>query len=146
MMHGNDFLTLAGKLAAQTAYGAAGYRSSVSRAYYGAYHLARSYLADANIHCPKNCGNEHLWIQRMFRQCDLEEGIEVGIALSNLHESRKAADYELENLEIESQANAQLCSLRADEIRSRIDDCSRRAIASQIEAGIRKYKRLVREE
>jgi hypothetical protein len=57
-MDGNDFIALAGKLAVAPAAGEATYRTVVSRAYYGAFHLARSFLVElgfvplgnANVH------------------------------------------------------------------------------------------------
>lgn len=145
-MQGNDFLILAGKLAAQTANGPAGFRTSVSRAYYGAYHLARQYLATIKIHCPGSCANEHLWVQRMFRNCETASGIEIVILLANLHDSRKVADYDLQRQEVESQQNAQTCSLRADEIKKRLNSCSETAIQSDIKQGIHKYRKQMREE
>ncbi|MCE9555313.1 MAG: hypothetical protein K8T91_18340 [Planctomycetes bacterium] len=145
-MNGNDFLILAGKLAAQTTYGPAGYRTAASRAYYGAYHLARQFLAEVNIFCPGSNANEHLWVQRMFRHCEIAQGMEIGILLSNLHESRKSADYDLNKTELESQTNAQISVLRGDDIHSRLIACSDHAISSRIEQGIRKYRRQIREE
>lgn len=145
MMQGEDFLSIAGKLAAQPSFGVAGYRTAISRAYYGIFHLARRFLADFRMHCPRGA-NEHLWIQRLFRHCDAAEGVQIGVLLGSLHESRKAADYDLLNWDVENQANVQAAVMRATELANRIKTCSSGAIRNQIEQGMRAYRRQIKEE
>jgi len=57
-MDGSDFIALAGKLAAGPAAGEATYRTAVSRAYYGAFHIARSFLAELGLQ-PVGNANVH---------------------------------------------------------------------------------------
>jgi hypothetical protein len=49
-MDGSAFIVFASRLAVATASGPAGYRSAVSRAYYGAFHLARELLQEFGFH------------------------------------------------------------------------------------------------
>jgi uncharacterized protein (UPF0332 family) len=71
----------------------ASYRTAVSRAYYGAFHLARAMLDEIGYRCQVR-DNEHLFAQRHFANCQQHEAREVGGSLANLHESRKEADYD----------------------------------------------------
>ena len=45
-MDGTEFIALAGKLVAVPAADEATYRTAISRAYYGAFHVARSFLVE----------------------------------------------------------------------------------------------------
>ena len=56
-MTGNEFIILAGKLA--TSADEASLRSAVSRAYYGAFHLAIQFLNDIERPVPQNA-NAHV--------------------------------------------------------------------------------------
>ena len=56
-MNGDDFIQLAGKLA--TSADPASLRSAVSRAYYGAFHLAGEFLADIGRPVPHHA-NAHV--------------------------------------------------------------------------------------
>jgi uncharacterized protein (UPF0332 family) len=138
-MIGNDFIDFASKLAVSQPTTPAGCRSAVSRAYYGAFHMALEWLEESHFH--KFGDNEHLQVQRHFQNCNVTEGIEIGTLLKNLHESRKDADYRLDKLQAETDANAKACVLRADAIRTRLQQASPSDPTGQaIVAGIEKFR------
>jgi len=136
-----DFHAFAANVAARQS-GPAGFRSAVSRAYYGAYHSARELVEVAmQISC-RFGGNEHKGLQRYFLNCQVAEGIQLGQLLENLHQSRREADYELTNLRYETQVQARLCVERASNIMSRVAQCRDPALSARIKAGIENYKSL----
>ena len=51
-MKGEDFIALAGKLAASQSDSEAAYRTATSHAYYGAFHAARALLATLQVRVP----------------------------------------------------------------------------------------------
>lgn len=63
MIDGQAFIHLAGRLAASAAADEAAGRSAVSRAYYGAFHLAVAFLGDLGIVFPANT-YAHAVVQR----------------------------------------------------------------------------------
>ena len=123
-MTGEDFISFSGRIAAQTAFGAAGYRSAVSRAYYGAFHCAREFLArQFSFHC-RTREQEHLWLQRHFLNCSVPDAHDVGKLLETLHAHRKKADYDLSATEADAQSHAMACVLRAEQVRRKLQSCS----------------------
>lgn len=62
-MDGNAFIALAGRLAALSTADEATYRTAVSRAYYGAFHLARSLLVEMGFK-PVGTANVHAFVQQ----------------------------------------------------------------------------------
>ncbi|REK12316.1 MAG: hypothetical protein DWQ37_12180 [Planctomycetota bacterium] len=65
-MKPNEFIVLAGRLAAGVDASAAERRSATSRAYYGAYHTAVNFLIAAGLQPPR----EHGEVQRMLARND----------------------------------------------------------------------------
>jgi len=141
-MNGGEFISFAGKLAMQTSHGPAGYRSAVSRAYYGAFHIARAYLNAFQFHCHSG-SNEHQWVQHHFQNCTTQTARDIGQSLANLHESRKVADYKLDKVAADRQSNAESCVLRADGIRDNIKECSNPALIATIKAEMVAYRQKV---
>lgn len=117
-MNGSDFIVLADHLVKQK-LGPSGYRSAVSRAYYGCYHLARDVLKDFGWYC-RDRANEHLWVQWHFENCTIATFVAIGKSLANLHQSRKHADYDLDKAFAETEANALTGVVRAERIKSEI--------------------------
>lgn len=140
-MQAEDFITFAGKIAAQGTVGTAGYRSAISRAYYGAYHLLLEYLEGLGHHC--NSDNIHVCVKRCLANCDVPEGANLGQRIGNLHENRKDADYDLQNPASETQGLARACVLRAEEIRRLLAECRVEPLRSKIAAGVDHYRRTV---
>jgi uncharacterized protein (UPF0332 family) len=141
MMDGGLFLTFAAKLAASGASGPAGYRSAVSRAYYGAFHLSREFLDRLGYRCRSD--NEHHWVQRHFLNCQVAEAKEIGRLLANLHESRKAADYNLQDSYCEVAKNAQFCVERADFIQNQLRVCGEAKLKADIQSDMNRYRKQV---
>jgi uncharacterized protein (UPF0332 family) len=143
-MDGSEFIEFSRNVSQQASVGPAGYRSSVSRAYYGAFHIARSVLYAFNFYC-RDKNSEHRWVQRHFLNCTTPIAVEIGKLLENLHESRKAADYDIHKPQPETKANAEFCVLRADEIKSKLQQCDEPAVKSQIQSEMLNYRVKVRE-
>jgi uncharacterized protein (UPF0332 family) len=139
-MNADDFQAFASSLAARPNLGAAAYRSAISRAYYAAYHSARELVeAGMGISC-KAGGSEHKKLQVYYLNCTVDEGVELGQLLNNLHQSRRDADYTLSLAQIETQGQARLCVERASEIIDRVRACTQPPLFGQIKAGIEGYK------
>jgi uncharacterized protein (UPF0332 family) len=139
-MDGSDFLDYAGKVAAMRSVGPAGYRSAVSRAYYGAFHLSCLFLEQYNFRCPKT-ENAHVWVQKHFLNCTLPLAAETGRLLADLHQSRKDADYDLAKTYADSQKNAAFCVARADEIRTRLQECATAPNIEQVRAEMLEFRK-----
>lgn len=142
-MKASEFIDFASQLAAATDASAPSLRSSSSRAYYGAFHVAKQFLhsLDAAFSC-RSGGNDHQFVQQHLMYCEVPDVADLGRLLSNLHESRKDADYRLEIMECESANYAQLCVDRASKIR---DDLAKvamiPAMKANVIAGINKYRK-----
>src|SRR5262245_21874293 len=87
-MTGHDFISLAGRLAASR--DEAALRTAVSRAYYGAFHLAIAFLAE--IDCPVST-NDHAEPVRRLSNSGNENAITAGRMLNDLQGARIRADY-----------------------------------------------------
>lgn len=82
-----------------------GYRSLVSRAYYGALHVALEFLAEMDIHVPRD-QNKHEKVPDLLehtRDTDLRK---AGNKLSDLREERNNADYKIDKPEFETETFA----------------------------------------
>jgi uncharacterized protein (UPF0332 family) len=141
-----EFITLANTLAVAPDSGPAGYRSAVSRAYYGAFLTARSLIQDEiGIKCKIGSVSAHTVLQMFLQNCHVPEAIQVGIMLGNLHERRKHADYDMDNGEPEDPAISNESVAQANDIIERLQRCSVLATRQQIHAGILQYKRDTRQ-
>jgi uncharacterized protein (UPF0332 family) len=141
-----EFITLANTLAVAPDSGPAGYRSAVSRAYYGAFLTARSLIQDdIGIKCKIGTVSAHTVIQMFLQHCHVPQAVQVGIMLSNLHERRKRADYDMDHGEPEDQAISSESVAQANDIIERLQGCRVLAIRQQIHAGILQYKRETRQ-
>ena len=95
-------------------------------------------MATARIHR----GNEHRLLQQCLLNSNVPEAYTVGKLLENLHERRKSADYDLDDADMETFANAELSIDRANDIIGRLNQCSAGFLSAQIRAGITQYRRL----
>jgi uncharacterized protein (UPF0332 family) len=82
MTRGGDFIDLAAKMAVATNESPVCFRTAISRAYYGAFHLARDLLAEMGYRCRVR-ENEHVFVQRHFANCHHPQAVEVAGLLSN---------------------------------------------------------------
>ena len=116
-MDAAEFITLSGKLVAM---GPPGARSAVSRAYYGAFHLAQALLVEM---AAESCGSgkAHNLVPLYLRSADHPDATAAADLLSDLHADRIKADYRLELAKAESQRFAMTAVETAREIQKRLD-------------------------
>jgi uncharacterized protein (UPF0332 family) len=100
-MNAEDFIAFAETVLPSQPQGAA-CRSVISRAYYGAFHLASSLLADQGIATDHNHGH----LQHDFLYSAHAVSCEIGVLLQELHSTRVEADYRLRNRRTEDPAIA----------------------------------------
>src|SRR5438045_2836714 len=108
-MTGDDLIALAAHLVANSAFGnaEARFRSAVSRAYYGAFHLAVSFLKEvAGIRVLEN-HTGHDQVCRLLRSTGNTQAIEAAASLAELRTTRNRADYKLQIRGFESRPNVQ---------------------------------------
>jgi len=143
-MNSIEFITLARTLADSETSGPAGYRSAVSRAYYGAFLSVQAMIEiDLALPCKLGTLSEHAVVQRFLLNCQVPEAAELGRLLGNLHEFRKDADYQMADTTYEDRGESRLCVDRADEIMVRLHQCSTMVMRQKIKAGIIQYRRAV---
>ena len=128
-MNGDAFISLAGKLA--TAADPAALRSAVSRAYYGAFHMAEAFLAEIDRPVPRNA-NAHVLVARTLQRSGQPDAIRAGSLLGDLHSDRIKADYRLDDLRVETTAFARLSVETAHEIQVALAQCHLEPARSQI--------------
>src|SRR5713101_728199 len=91
-MNVRDFLTLAKALANETTE--ADWRSAVSRAYYGAFHVARQLLEDLGFTVPQaDRAHAYLWLR--LSNCGHAQLKEAGRAVNDLRRERNWSNYDL---------------------------------------------------
>lgn len=142
-MDAADFLDFARQLAADGGLTAAGHRTATSRAYYGAFHAARTALERIGVRSPRG-DNEHQFVQRALLNCQVPDAIEAGRLLENLHQTRKEADYELQAKHPEQRTTTELSLLRADKIVAKLTACNSGITLQQFAAGVSQYLRVVK--
>ena len=130
-MTGDNFIILAGKLA--TSADDASLCSAVSRAYYGAFHLALRFLDDIGWPVPKNA-KAHVYAARQLQRSGQTDAYRAGSLLGDLHTDRIKADYRLDNPRIGTPAFARLCVERATEIQAALLRCRIEPARSEIQA------------
>jgi hypothetical protein len=138
-MTGDQFLALSGKLVTGLHSGPAEYPSALSRAYYGAFHIVLSFLADLQVKTTKDHGD----ICRCLSESREPDAIEAGRKLTDLQSQRVKADYRLDDLKIERQPAAQLGLERAHEIRSLLERGRTEPARSTAKAGIEAYRQRI---
>jgi uncharacterized protein (UPF0332 family) len=142
MMDASAFVSLAGRLAATANADEAVYRTAVSRAYYGAFHLAMSFLADLGFSAPRTA-NVHVFVQHHLNGSGQPAACTAASLLSDLHAARNRADYQLSHRTAGTQAIAKLCVETAHEIQTALRECARSPANEQVRTGITAYVRRV---
>ena len=138
-MTGNDYILFAAKIAAIYA-DAASCRSAISRAYYGAFHLAKSLLERLETRPPRNA-NAHVFIQHRLANCGHPVAVEAGCFLADLYADRLSADYKLDKDQVERVGYARTSVETAKRIQRAIEACDNEQTRDQIKAGIAVYER-----
>jgi uncharacterized protein (UPF0332 family) len=133
-----DFISLAGKLAATANAGDAVYRTAVSRAYYGVFHLAASLLAQLGYSAPRTA-NVHVFVQHHLNGSGHPSACAAASLLGDLHAARNRADYQLGRNTAGTQAVAKFCVEMAHEIRTALWECSQSPAREQVRSGIAAY-------
>lgn len=140
-MKPHEFIAFATDLANAADLSAAAYRSSVSRAYYGASHSVKSMLESLPVSLKLGTVSEHQVVQRLLISCKVAEAVDLGHQLGSLHELRKEADYELNDGICDDRDEAQLCVDRANAILAKLAESSSSENKRKIKAGIIQYRR-----
>src|SRR5687767_5406019 len=90
-MNADEFLRIAGVLVAKYSNDEAALRTAISRAYYGAYHVAVDLLSRA---CTEHL--DHGSVRRLLKESGLSLAQRAGRHLDDLQGSRVKADYRLD--------------------------------------------------
>ena len=122
-MIGKSFLPLAGHLVANTALGdpEARFRTAVSRAYYGAYHVAVEVLG-LGLRVPKNFAGHEI-VCRELRQTNHPSAGLAADLIGDLRTERNKADYDLAEAKFKTQSNAKLSVETAHEAVAALEAC-----------------------
>lgn len=142
-MDGRDFIALAGKLSATLRGDEPEYRTAVSRAYYGAFHVARAFLAELGFR-PLQNANVHAFVQRILNGSGHREAGRAADDLRDLQSARNRADYDLGDNEVGTREYAMFSVERAHRIVSALDDCRREDARGTIRQGIAEYEKRIR--
>lgn len=140
MITGDDYISLALRLAAKKSAGEASYRSAVSRAYYGAFHLAISFLSGLGFKVPKGAG-AHGWVPQALIGSDQQDAAEAGRLLQDLHAERIVADYRWERRATGNQIDAQTSVHTALAIHQLLIACEEPVAKRALKAAISSYLR-----
>jgi uncharacterized protein (UPF0332 family) len=138
-MNAEEFIRLAGRLAASTADDPAAFRTSVSRAYYGVFHLARQLLDELGIR-PSRSDNSHLYLQHFLHGSAQPNAMLAGALLGQMHSNRLRADYELDDKDVGRRDVARYSVEVAHQLISLINACRQEPIRTEIVAGIPRYQ------
>lgn len=134
----DDFISVAGRLAATANSEEAVYRTAVSRAYYGAFHLAASLLKDLGFSAPRTA-NVHVFVQHCLNGSGQSSACIAASLLGDLHAARIRADYQLDRTTVGTHAVAMLCVEMAHEIRTALLECWETPTREHVRTGIAAY-------
>jgi uncharacterized protein (UPF0332 family) len=135
-MKSTAFLSLAERLAKGTS--PEEYRSAVSRAYYGAFHVAMELLLRVGIRLPAS-PEAHQKLRFCLLQCGELAGVEAGEKLESLRKQRNYADYDLGHARSDKQENALFQVDVAREIVDALNLCREEPVWSRLRAKVRAY-------
>ena len=130
MITGDDFIQWASKWVVNPSAGEVAWRTATSRAYYGAYHMARSLLCDSMgiPDCTSN-DNSHHYVQHALINSKNTDASKAGSVLGTLRENRNKADYEIGRASAGKQAAAMESYKLADQVRDLLKQCDATAQA-----------------
>jgi hypothetical protein len=148
MITGHDFVKLSGRLSGDDPDGEPVWRTSIGRAYYGAFHVALNLLRDdLRIVFPsgRNKRSDHEFVQMALRNSKDAEADRAGKLLGDLHEYRKNADYDLKTSDHGKQGVAAVSVELATRVCSLLKSCSSRrsAIKTSIEDWQRNVMKMI---
>jgi uncharacterized protein (UPF0332 family) len=133
----DDLIQLAGNLAVnpRLGEGEARFRSAISRAYYGAYHLAAALLQELQIPVRRN-QTGHQQVYRCLFGCGHPNAVLAAQLLDELRSERNGADYDLSDKRFAQQRLAEDCVKKAHEVRTAIEVCRQPAHRAALEQGL----------
>jgi hypothetical protein len=99
MIDGEAFLHLAIRLSAGKSE--AEWRTSVSRSYYGAFHIARTLVTNCGVVLPETA-ESHRKLSICLRQSGAAEAAHASARLDSLRDDRNAADYDFSDARFQS--------------------------------------------
>jgi len=135
-MDAERFIALAGRLVAMHPHDEASLRTAVSRSYYGAFHLAREFLAEVG-HPP---GENHGVVTRYLLHAGNRDCRRAGQLLSDLQSERVTADYELTDTRFQRTQRAMQSVEDARSIESSLSACSDQEAMHIIAHAIQDYR------
>jgi uncharacterized protein (UPF0332 family) len=143
-MDATEFIQFSGTI---TKAGKAGARSSVSRAYYGAFHLALSLLDELGCQIPGNAGAHNLAPECLSCSSNADAKNAARL-LSDLHADRIKVDYRPNDARIETVKFAEAAVLRAETIRTSLEAfkkaCSDTGVRAEWDAAVAQKKAIRR--
>jgi len=131
-MTGDDFLLFASQLLAAGNASEAACRTAISRAYYGAFHLARAFLSDLGV----RLGKDHGEIWRRLGSSGIVPAKQAATMLAVLHENRTVDDYDLNSPKPKNEAFASDNVKRAMDVRALLQMCGQEPIRTQIKTAV----------
>ena len=140
-MTGADYIDFAARIAATYA-DPASCRSAISRAYYGAFHIAKSLFDRLQARPPRNA-NVHVFIQHRLANCGHPLAVEAGRFLADLYADRLNSDYNLEKKQVERVGYARTSVETAKRIQVALEACDNVQALAQIKAGIADFERRI---
>jgi uncharacterized protein (UPF0332 family) len=127
-MTGDEFISLAGKLVANSALGGmeARFRTAASRAYYGAFHLAEALLAAWGLKVRRNAYG-HQDVYDLFWGSGHPQARRVASLLEDLRTERIKADYRMDDARFQVPGTAMMCVEMGEAVRVCLESCESEA-------------------
>lgn len=143
MIDGHDFIRLAGKLCVLAGGDESSFRTTISRAYYGVFHLAKRFLEELGFSIVAN-ENAHGFLRKHLLNCGHPIALGAGRILVDLHKNRIRADYDLEDQRLESADFARRNVENAHDFERMLTTCREEPARSEIQTGIADYQSKLR--
>ncbi len=139
-MTGDEFVACADRLARSSAE--ADLRSAVSRAYFGAFHAARSLLQESGVRLPKT-EQVHVKVGFCLQDCGEANAGHAGQQLEVLRLERRRADYDLDDDRFTDGQKARSEVARARGILAALGQCRIAPAAAEFKAKVRAQAKLL---
>ncbi len=136
IMQGSAFLNVAIRLSGAATE--ADWRSSISRAYYGAFHEAQALVKECGVTLPKTA-QAHDKLQWCLQHASGDALARVAEKLNSLRAERNAADYDLDDPKFSYRLSALLQLKIAQEIVDALTECRTKPGYSDVRSRIRQY-------
>ncbi|MEX2316967.1 MAG: hypothetical protein WD669_07440 [Pirellulales bacterium] len=132
-MKGEDYISYAGHLVAKPAgsHTVCQYRTAISRAYYGAYHLAAAALGQMGKHIQENATGHRETIVALDKS-GVSDAVDAARLIGDLQSARIKADYHLGQDRYFTEANVMLNLEDAHNLMTSIGKCLQEPARSQI--------------